>query len=177
MSGINKNNERLAKLEENFEGYVAIVLIALYTTLIFYTVVQRITFENPPSFTLNGTLFLFTWMVWVAAAWAIRHESHFRFSLARTRLSNKANYVLRYVDFVTWVSFAAIIGYYSIELVQRRVATGRPILGTPIPLWVAYLAIPVGMALIIVRATQQIIMIRRKYHSGEDVTPTSDISK
>jgi len=167
----------LEKIEENFEGYIAIVLIALYTTLIFYTVVQRLTFESPPSFTLNGTLFLFTWMVWVAAAWAIRHESHFRFSLARDRLSNRANYVLRYVDFVTWVSFAAIIGYYSMELVQRRISTGRPILGTPIPLWVAYLAIPVGMTLIIIRATQQIIMIKRKYDSGEDVTPTSDISK
>ncbi|QHS15726.1 TRAP transporter small permease [Halopenitus persicus] len=177
MSASTKYGETLGKLEENFEGYIAIVLISLYTLLIFYTVVQRVTFENPPSFTLNGTLFLFTWMVWVAAAWAIRHESHFRFSLARSKLSNRANYVLRYVDFLTWVSFAAIIGYYSIELVQRRLATGRPILGTPIPQWMAYLAIPVGMALIILRATQQIIIIKRKYESGEDVTPTSDISK
>ncbi|PSQ37564.1 hypothetical protein BRD05_00310 [Halobacteriales archaeon QS_9_70_65] len=171
------NDRTLAKLERNFEGYVAIVLIALYTLLIFYTVVQRVTFENPPSFTLNGTLFLFTWMVWVAAAWAIRHESHFRFSLARNNLSNRANYVLRYVDFATWVSFAAIVGYYSIELVRRRLATGRPVLGTPIPQWTAYLAIPVGMTLIVLRATQQILRIRRRYDNGEDVTPTSDISK
>jgi TRAP-type C4-dicarboxylate transport system permease small subunit len=177
MSSNIKFGEMLEKVEKNFEGYIAIVLISLYTLLIFYTVVQRITFQNPPSFTLNGTLFLFTWMVWIAAAWAIRHESHFRFSMARSKLSNRANYLLRYVDFVMWVSFAAIVGYYSIELVQRRLATGRPILGTPIPQWVAYLAIPVGMTLIIIRATQQIVMIKRKYDSGEDVTPTSDISK
>jgi TRAP-type C4-dicarboxylate transport system permease small subunit len=177
MSSNIKYGEMLGKVEKNFEGYIAIVLISLYTLLIFYTVVQRITFQNPPSFTLNGTLFLFTWMVWIAAAWAIRHESHFRFSMARSKLSNRANYLLRYVDFVMWVSFAAIVGYYSIELVQRRLATGRPILGTPIPQWVAYLAIPVGMTLIIIRATQQIVMIKRKYDSGEDVTPTSDISK
>lgn len=167
----------ISELEENLEGYVAIVLLVLYTSLVFYTVVQRLTFENPPSFTLNGTLFLFTWMIWIAATWAIRHDSHFRFSLIRQQLSNRVNYILRYVDLVFWVSFAVIIGYYSIELVQRRISTGRLILGTPIPLWVAYLAIPVGMAWIILRSIQQIGRIKRKYENEEDVTPTSDITK
>lgn len=177
MSSKNKYIGMVKKVEENFEGYIAISLIAVYTLLIFYTVIQRVTFQNPPSFTLNGTLFLFTWMVWVAAAWAIRYESHFRFSIVRSKLSKRANYLLRYVDFIMWVSFAAIVGFYSIELVQRRLATGRPILGTPIPQWIAYLAIPVGMALIIIRATQQIIIIKRKYNDGKSITPTSDISK
>lgn len=177
MSTSQKANLVGKKLEENFEGYVAVVLLFLYTILIFYTVMQRLTFENPPTFTLNGTLFLFTWMIWLAAAWAIRHESHFRFSLIRDRLSNRVNYVLRYVDFVSWFFFAIVISYYSLDILQRRMASGRLILGTPVPLWVAFLAIPVGMVLIAVRSTQQIITIRKRYRNGEDVTPTSDINK
>lgn len=177
MSTISKFEIIGRKLEENFEGYIAVILLLVYTFLIFYTVMQRMTFENPPTFTLEGTLFLFTWMIWLAAAWAIRHESHFRFSLIRDQLTNRQNYVLRYVDFVSWVGFAIIIGYYSLGILETRMASGRIIFGTPIPRWVGFLAIPVGMTLIIIRSVQQIFRIRRRYRNGENVAPTSDINK
>jgi TRAP-type C4-dicarboxylate transport system permease small subunit len=116
-------------------------------------------------------------MTWLAAGWAIRFDSHFRFSLVRDKLSNRMNYLLRYVDFVSWVGFALVVGFYSLESVQARMESGRTILGTPIPLWVAYVAVPVGMAVIIVRATQQMVRLRRRYKDGDDITPTSDIQK
>jgi TRAP-type C4-dicarboxylate transport system permease small subunit len=164
-----------SKLEQNFEGYVATVMLIAYTLLISYTIFQRLTFQDPPQFTLSVTLFLFTWMTWLTAGWAIRHESHFRFTLLRSTVSDRANYLLRYLDLVAWVGFAGIITRYSIPLVLDRMEYGREILGTPIPLWTAYLAIPVGMGIVIVRAIQRFVQIRRAYEDGEDVTPTSSI--
>jgi TRAP-type C4-dicarboxylate transport system permease small subunit len=90
-------------------------------------------------------------------------------------VSDRANYLLRYLDLVAWVGFAGIITRYSIPLVLDRMEYGREILGTPIPLWTAYLAIPVGMGIVIVRAIQRFVQIRRAYEDGEDVTPTSSI--
>jgi C4-dicarboxylate transporter DctQ subunit len=170
-------NEASRRIEQNLEGYITVTLLFLYTFLIAYTVFQRSTFENPPSYTLSITLLLFTWMTWLAAGWAIRFDSHFRFSLVRDNLSNRMNYLLRYVDFVSWVGFALVVGFYSLDSVQARMESGRAILGTPIPLWVAYVAVPVGMTVIIVRATQQIVRIRHRYKNDEDITPTSDIQK
>lgn len=169
------NQKLLSKLERNFEGYVGTGILLAYTFLIGYTIFQRQTFQNPPSFTLTVTLFLFTWMTWLTAGWAIRHESHFRFTLLRERLSNRTNYVLRYVDLAFWVFFAGVVARYAIPVLQRRLASGRSILGTPIPIWTAWLAIPVGMGLIIVRAIQKMVHIRRRYKNGEDVTPTSSV--
>jgi TRAP-type C4-dicarboxylate transport system permease small subunit len=170
-------NDASRRIEQNLEGYITVTLLFVYTFLIAYTVFQRSTFENPPSYTLSVTLLLFTWMTWLAAGWAIRFDSHFRFSLVRDKLSNRMNYLLRYVDFVSWVGFALVVGFYSLESVQARMESGRAILGTPIPLWVAYVAVPVGMAVIIVRATQQMVRLRRRYKDGDDITPTSDIQK
>ena len=114
-------------------------------------------------------------MTWLAAGWVIRHESHFRFTLLREGLSRRANYVLRYLDLVSWIFFAAIVTWYIIEVLQRRRETGREILGTPIPLWTAYLAVAVGMMIIIVRALQKAILVHRRYKNGEDITPTSKV--
>jgi TRAP-type C4-dicarboxylate transport system permease small subunit len=165
----------LSKIERNLEGYVGTAMLFAYTFLIGYTILQRQTFQDPPAYTLSVTLYLFTWMTWLAAGWAIRHDSHFRFTLLREKLSNRANYLLRYLDIASWVLFAGIITWYAIDILQIRLASGRNILGTPIPLWTAYLAIPVGMGGIVVRAVQKAILIRRRYRNGEDVTPTSSV--
>lgn len=165
----------LQKLERNFEGYVGTIMLFAYTLLIGYTIFQRQTFGDPPSYTLSVTLYLFTWMTWLAAGWAIRHDSHFRFTLLRERLSNRVNYALRYLDIVAWIFFAGIITVYLLETLQLRLESGREILGTPIPLWTAYLAVAVGMGLIILRSLQKAVLLRRQYKNGDDVTPTSKV--
>lgn len=168
-------NPVLRKLERNFEGYIGTGMLFAYTLLIGYTIFQRQTFGDPPSYTLSVTLYLFTWMTWLAAGWAIRHDSHFRFTLLRERLPNRANYALRYLDIVAWVFFAGIITVYLFETLQLRFESGRQILGTPIPLWTAYLAVAVGMVLITIRSVQKAVLIRRQYKNGEDITPTSKV--
>ena len=169
------NDTVLGKLERNFEGYVGTIMLFAYTLLIGYTIFQRQTFGDPPSYTLSVTLYLFTWMTWLAAGWAIRHDSHFRFTLLREQLSNRANYALRFVDIVAWVFFAGIITVYLLETLQLRLESGRQILGTPIPLWTAYLAVAVGMGLITLRSVQKGVLIHRQYKNGEDITPTSKV--
>jgi len=169
------NTTLLRKLERNFEGYIGTIMLFAYTLLIGYTIFQRETFGDPPAYTLSVTLYLFTWMTWLAAGWAIRHDSHFRFTLLRERLSNRVNYALRYLDIVSWVFFAGIITVYLLETLQLRLESGRQILGTPIPLWTAYLAVAVGMALIALRSVQKAVLIRRQYKNGEDITPTSKV--
>lgn len=168
----------VGKVERNFEGYIATVILFVYTFLISYTILSRVVpFLSPPAMTLELTLALFTWMTWLAAAWAIRFESHFRFTLAREKLSNRANYLLRYFDAVLWIVTAGIILFFTIEITQTRMESGRIIFGTPIPLYVAYAAVPVGMALIVLRSTQQMIRVRRRYRNGEDITPDSSIQE
>lgn len=169
------NTTILRKLERNFEGYIGTSMLFAYTVLIGYTILSRSAPWDPPTYTLTVTLYLFTWMTWLAAGWAIRHDSHFRFTLLRESLSPQANYLLRYMDLVGWVFFATIVAWYIFETLQRRLESGREILGTPIPLWTAYLAVFVGMILIIVRALQRAILVRRQYKNGEDITPTSKV--
>jgi len=169
------NTTVLRKLERNFEGYIGTILLFAYTLLIGYTIFQRETFGDPPAYTLSVTLYLFTWMTWLAAGWAIRHDSHFRFTLLRERFSARVNYALRYLDMVAWIFFAGIVSVYLLETLQLRLESGRQILGTPIPLWTAYLAVAVGMGLIILRSAQKVVLIRRQYKNGEDITPTSKV--
>lgn len=169
------NDIVLRKLERNFEGYIGTIILLAYTVLIGYTIFQRQTFGDPPSYTLSVTLYLFTWMTWLAAGWAIRHDSHFRFTLLRGSLSRRANYALRYLDLVSWIFFAGIVTWYIIDVLQRRLESGREILGTPIPLWTAYLAVAVGMVIIILRALQKAVLVHRQYRNGEDIAPTSKV--
>lgn len=162
-------------LNRNLEGYLSLVLLIVYTAVIAQDIFRRWFLGSQTNWGLEVTLMLFTWMTWLAASFAIQRESHFRFTLIRERLSQKLNYYLHYLDTFLWVAISSAIIYYSYFELVSRMATPRNILGTPIPSYVAYIAIPVGFVLILFRAIQKLYVIRKRFKNDENVKPDSSI--
>lgn len=169
------DGEVATSLERYFEGYLAMVLLAVVTVLVFADVVNR---------TVRGTQFvwgleivegLFIWITWLSAAFAVRHSSHLRFTLLRQRWSARRNYVMYWVEWVLWFVVVGTIFWYSIPELERHAEAGRIVVGTSIPDTLFYLAIPVGTALILLRVGQEILQVTRRYRRGDTIEPTASI--
>ncbi|ELY55960.1 TRAP transporter small permease [Natronolimnohabitans innermongolicus] len=170
-----RDGDLRTSLERYFEGYVALVLLAVVTVLVFVDVVNR---------TLRGTQFvwgleviegLFIWITWLSAAFAVRHSSHLRFTLLREQWSARRNYVMYWVEWLLWFVVVGTIFWYSIPELERSVEAGRIVVGTSIPDTLFYLAVPVGTALILLRVLQEIVHVTRRYRSGESISPDASI--
>lgn len=157
---------KLAHVVDRFEGYASAVILFVYIFLIVYGVVTR-QIGRAPVWGQDVVIGLFIWLAWLSTAYAIRTNSHLRFTLLFKQLSPRGIYTVYVVEWLAWLAFAGVIFWYSIEPTRQVIETGTTVVGLPIPVWLFRLSIPVGFALILIRVGQQVVLKTRAYRAGE----------
>lgn len=170
-----RSDDLTTSLERYFEGYVALVLLAAVTALVFADVVNRIARGTQLVWGLEVIEGLFIWITWLSAAFAVRHSSHLRFTLLRQRWSARRNYAVYWVEWLLWFVVVGTIFRYSLPELERYLEAGRVVVGTDVPDALFYLAVPVGTALILLRVVQEIVRVTRRYRNGELIAPDASI--
>lgn len=173
-----RSSPKLQAFEAHGEAYIGLVMLAVYTTLILWNVGVRtlgqssIMVPDLLSYVLGG----FTWVAWLAAAYGIRQESHFRFLLLRDKLGSLGQLLLYALEWALWFLVVGLIFLKSFEILQLRMSTGAVTGGiVQIPVFLFYLAIPIGFGLMLLRVIQQLVGKIRLYRAGKSIAPTSEI--
>jgi C4-dicarboxylate transporter DctQ subunit len=140
---------------------------ALCSILLFVKVVLRYVFLAPLSWTEELTIYLIVWVVFVGGSVAVRTHSHITVDLLPMVLSAVGRRYLRIlVFFVASVFFVWFI-YYSAAHTLRVRALGQVTPAMQAPMWLAYLAMPVGASLMLLRTVQMLVHSIRS-RAGED---------
>jgi TRAP-type C4-dicarboxylate transport system permease small subunit len=160
--------DRAKRILDNFEGYLAALLLFVYLCIILYDVGSR-NFGEPPVWGQEVVIGLFIWLAWLSTAYAIRTNSHLRFTLLFERLSQRGVYAVYVVEWLLWVAFAGVIFWYSIDITANVIETGTTVVGLPIPVWLFRASIPVGFGLILLRVAQRVVITTRAYRAGEEI--------
>ena len=66
------------KFLDNFEEYFCVWTMAIMTILVFIQVVMRYVFSNSLSWSEELARFIFLWLSWIGASYAVKERSHFR---------------------------------------------------------------------------------------------------
>jgi len=140
----------LSRAEEIFVG----AAMAFSAVLLFVNVVLRYWFLAPIGWAEELSLYLVVWMVFVGASVATRTRGHIAIDLLALALSPSNRRRLALGVGVLVLVFLAFFIYYSAGHTLRIRSSGQL---TPVmlaPMWLAYLAMPAGGALMFVRACQ-----------------------
>lgn len=162
-------------LERYFEGIVSLVLLGIIFIIIFSDIVRRTAGYGQTTGAFEVAIGLFIWMAWMTTSFALRHESHFRFTLFRLKMSNRQDLSIYVIEWFLWYMLVGLLFIQSIPEYQRFVISGRYLVGTPIQEHWMYLAIPVSMALLLLRITQNVYFKLSQYRRGEDIKPDAQI--
>lgn len=160
--------DRFRRILDNFEGYLAALLLFVYLFIILYDVGTR-NFGRPPVWGQEVVLGLFIWLAWLSTAYAVRTNSHLRFTLLFERLPQRGVYAVYVVEWLLWVAFAGVIFWYSIDITANVMETGTTVVGLPIPVWLFRASIPVGFGLILLRVAQRAVITTRAFRAGEEI--------
>lgn len=149
----------LSRLEEVFVG----AALAFASALLFANVILRYWFLAPISWAEELSLYLMVWIVFVGSSVAVRTQGHIAIDLLALTLSpaNRRRLVLA-IGLVA-LAFLAVFCYFSAGHTARIRASGQL---TPVmlaPMWLTYLAMPVGSALMFIRTWQ---VLWRAYRSA-----------
>lgn len=155
-------------LDDNVERYVMFVLYVFIATIVGGEAILRYISGSQTQWGATGAIHAFIFLSWIGCAYHVRRRSHIRFDAIRNRLSPAGRLTCYLLDDVLWLFMAAIVIYYSIGLVNMHMMLGATLEGTDrFPYWIAVASVPVGWALIVVRALQDMVLLVEEYRRGD----------
>lgn len=149
----------MKKFLNNFEVKLIIVIFPIMCMLVLLNVLARVTnlFTQYLTWTEEAARYLMIWMAFLAIGEAAKDNSHFRMSALVNNLPTKAQKIVNLIVNIVSVSFMCILAYYGFIMISTQIRTGQisPIM--KVPMWIPYLAIPVGVLNMMIRTVIRVV--------------------
>jgi len=142
------------KLERNFLAW-AIIFSSL---LLFVNVITRYIFLFPIYWAEELSRYLMVWMIFIGASQVTLKGGHIAVDIVPRLLSKRANTTLAFTVNFICILFSLVLVYFSLKQMMRVRIAHQISPAMELPMWIAYLAIPLGTALMLIRYIQQIIL-------------------
>jgi TRAP-type C4-dicarboxylate transport system permease small subunit len=127
-------------------GAIAFVMLLL-TIVTFAQVVSRYVFNDPLIWSEEAARYLFVWVSMLGAALGLREGAHYGLDAVRTRLPRRVRLVTGTAAAVIVATFLVVLLMTGIE--ETQLASMQYSATLPMRMHWAYLALPVGAALML----------------------------
>ena len=143
-----------------FEEIMLVLSLGLMVALIFGQVIGRYVFSSAPSWTEEMARYIHIFQVWIGASYTVKLRQHIRVEAFITRFHGVFRQVLEILSIVIWFVMALFLAVFGTELVLSSINHGQLAPAMQIPIWIPYLAIPlggIGMAIRLVIQVKEVI--------------------
>lgn len=161
----------IRKFLDNFEEYFVVWTMAIMTVLVFCQVVMRYVFSNSLSWSEELARYIFMWLSWIGASYAVKERSHFRVEMFANLLKGPLRKKFELVILVIWFVFALIMAWLGTKLMIFLMETDQTSAAMEIPMAWVYASVPVGCGLMAVRLIVEIVKILKHTDKPEDAIP------
>ena len=131
-------------------GLVIIVMFAVLIVAVFYQVLGRYLFNAPPSWSEELARFLQVWIALLASALCIQQGMHLGVDYLLYAVPQRARAALEVLVHLLVTGFLLLLLVQGTKLLEVAAVQTSPAMG--INMWYAYLAVPVGAALMLVES-------------------------
>lgn len=135
-----------------FIDRLIVVLFTIQILVVFSQVTSRYVFNNSLTWAEEMARYLQVWVVFLAAAAAIRTGSHISVDYATHNLSSRYKKFLSIIVVFLTILFLCIVTVYGFKLFIKIYHSTQRSPAMQIPMFVPYLAIPVGGFFMLVEA-------------------------
>ena len=164
----------MLRILDQIEEWIIAALIGTATVLIFVAVVHRfasgVSFLYPYmrlidlSWAQEICIFMFVWMAKFGAAYGVRTGIHVGVDVLVKQLSPGPRRWMILFSLLCGAFFTGAIGTLGANLVMKIYATGQVSADMEVPMWIVYLAVPLGSGLMCFRFLQVAWIF---WHTGE----------
>ncbi len=168
--------QKLGSAVDNIEETAIAVCLALMTLITFANVISRYIFNDNILWALELTVFLFAWLVLMGASYAVKKHVHIGVDVVINAVSPQARKILALIALTSCIFYSVLLligswNYWYPFITERAwlETDDIPIPGfmaflsdvfnegeayEKLPRFIPYLALPLGMALIVFRFIQ-----------------------
>lgn len=139
------------KFFDKLEEYFVVWSLAFMSIVVFLQVIMRYVFSDSLSWSEELARFVFLWLSWIGAAYAVKERSHFRVEMFAKMLKGNASKVFELLILFIWFIFSFLLTWYGTKLVIFLVDTGQFSAAMEIPMAWPYASVPAGCAIMAIR--------------------------
>ena len=147
------------------EGVIAFLLAAM-TLVTFSQVVARYVFKSGAVWALELTTFLFAWLVLFGMSYGVKIGAHLGVDAFVKLMPKRAQRVVTLLAAACCLAYAAILFVGAWEYIGKMYRIGIEAVDLPIPRWIPYSILPVGLALLFFRFAQATYLVIKGERSG-----------
>jgi len=146
-------------VNEQIEEWLLVAALLFMVTLVFIQVVLRYVFNDSIGWSSELARYILIWIAWISASYAVRKNAHIRIEFIKNILGDVGKKVVEIIVLILWFLMALFLVVQGTELAMKINITNQLSPSIGVPMWILYLATPVGGALMCIRLIQQAILI------------------
>jgi len=135
------------------EGFIAL-LLALMTLITFSQVVARYIFETGFGWALELTMYLFAWLVLFGVSYGIKVGAHIGIDILVRQFPHKLRRIVGLLAVLCCCAYCVILLVGAFGYISKLYQLGIEAQDLPIPRWVPFIMLPLGLALALLRLLQ-----------------------
>lgn len=147
---------RLDRVSNKLERTFLAGAIIVSSLLLFVNVIMRYVFLLPIYWAEEFVRYLMVWLIFIGASQVTLWGGHVAVDIVPRLLSKRGNAILAFIVNVICILFCVLLAYLSIQQMMRVKGAGQISPALEIPMWIAYLSIPAGTILMLIRFIQQL---------------------
>ncbi len=159
----------LRRVIDRLEEAVLALLLTAMTLLTFIQVVLRYVFNSGLLWALEGTTYMFAWLVLLGISYGVRTHAHIGIDAGVKLLPPGARRVTGLVTLALCLVFAGLMLYGSYTYEYRLYRLGVDAQDIPVARWLLALCLPLGFLLLIARLIEQAVRILTGQAQGFDL--------
>jgi C4-dicarboxylate transporter DctQ subunit len=152
----------LRKFFDHIEEYMLIILLPLMVVLVFTATMSRYFQLFPMPWSEELARYIMVWLAYIGASLGIKRGAHLGIDVLVNALPSKLRPLLVFLRLAIILIFAVLILFYAYQIISHQQRIGQTSPALLIPIWWAYLAVPVGCLMIGVRSIQVFIADYKK---------------
>lgn len=156
-------------LDDNAERYAMLLAYVFVCVVIVQEVIRRFALNYSSAWSQETAQYLFIYLGYIGAAYAVKERAHIRFDILLLRVSPRVKGYLNVFAELATLLFAVIAIYWSMHTVQQLLHFGgtTPVLRVNKTWFEA--AVPIGFLLVVVRCLQAIWRDVNDIRAGREV--------
>lgn len=144
----------MLKLLARAEDAFCAVSLLITSVVLFVNVVLRYVFSSSTSWAEELIRYLMIWITFIGGSVCVRKGAHIRMDFLLTIVPKSVGNAITRLVLLIAAAFCAALFVYGCRLVAFTVELEQTSPAMGIPMWLPYLAIPIGSALMVLRFVQ-----------------------
>jgi TRAP-type C4-dicarboxylate transport system permease small subunit len=164
------NARAVVRFLDEYTEFVLIVLFYSYFIfIIVLEVILRYGFNTSTIIGEETARHAFIWLSWIAASLAAKKRIHISVAVIEQHFSRNWQYAMNYFYNVLFVVLCSFGIFYVLPIIQTQIQYETLSRAARYPMYIVYLAIPIGYGLMIVRVVQNMVIDYRDFKAGKPI--------